>query len=72
MAVVGEENGTYPIVVACSQVAVKTGLMADNLVREVASNLQGSGGGRPDMASGAGKNIDKIDAAFEAVMAKVK
>ena len=72
IALVGEENGTYPIVVACSQKAVKAGLMAGNLVREVANNLQGSGGGRPDMASGAGKNIDKIDAAFEAVMAKVK
>ena len=72
IALVGEENGNYPIVVACSQKAVKSGIMAGNLVREIANNLQGSGGGRPDMASGAGKNIDNIDSAFASVISKVK
>ena len=72
IVLVGEENGGYPIVVASSQDAIKKGLLAGKVVKELATMLLGSGGGRPDLASGAGKDISNIDKAFAAVKDMVK
>ena len=44
---------------------------AGDLVRELASQLGGKGGGRPDMAQGGGSNVAAIPAALEAVPALV-
>ena len=60
IALVGEENGGYPIVVAASKAANDKGLLAGKLVKDIATLLGGSGGGRPDLASGAGKDISKL------------
>ena len=46
--------------------------MAGNVVRQVANVLDGSGGGRPDMASGAGKDASKVDAAINLVKGLIK
>ena len=64
IAFVGEENGTYPIVVSLGKEAIAKGLKAGQLVRNIATLLGGSGGGRDESASGAGKNIEKIDEAL--------
>ena len=72
IVLVGEENGGYPIVVASSQEAIKKGLLAGKVVKEVATILLGSGGGRPDLASGAGKDISNIEKAFASVKEMVK
>ena len=72
IVLVGEENGGYPIVVASSQEAIKKGLLAGKVVKEVATILLGSGGGKPDLASGAGKNISNIEKAFASVKEMVK
>ena len=72
IVLVGEENGGYPIVVAASQDAIKKGLLAGKVVRELATMLLGSGGGRPDIASGAGKDISNIEKAFASVKEMVK
>ena len=72
IVLVGEENGGYPIVVSASKAANEKGLLAGNIVKQVAQTLGGSGGGRPDMASGAGRNIDKIDDAINLVKGMVK
>ena len=58
---VGEENGGYPIVVAASKAANDKGFLAGKLVKDAAILLGGSGGGRPDLASGAGKDITKFE-----------
>ena len=67
-----EENGNLPIVVSASKAAQEKGLLAGNVIRQVAQCLGGSGGGRPDMASGAGKDASKVDAAIELVKGLVK
>ena len=61
IALIGEENGGYPVVVAASKAANDKGFLAGKLVKDIATLLGGSGGGRPDLASGAGKDIAKID-----------
>lgn len=65
ICLVGNSEGSIPIVCYCSETAVKSGKNAGLIVRAVASVLEGSGGGRPELASGAGKNIVKINEAEE-------
>jgi len=57
---IGEENGTYPLVANVSKVALEDGIKAGVIVKEVATLLGGSGGGRPDFASGAGKDLTRF------------
>ena len=64
IALVGEENGNYPIVVVLSKKAIDSGLKAGMIVRNMAKLLGGSGGGKDEMASGAGKNNEKIEEAL--------
>ncbi|MBV9301149.1 MAG: alanine--tRNA ligase [Acidobacteriaceae bacterium] len=45
---------------------------AGKLVREVAAAIGGKGGGRPDMAEGAGKDIKSLPGALESVYQKVE
>ena len=58
---IGEENGNYPLVCAVSQEAIKDGIKAGIIIKEVSNVMLGSGGGRPDLASGAGKDISKLN-----------
>ena len=43
---------------------VKKGLHAGKLIKDIAKIAGGSGGGRPDMATAGGKDVEKIDAAL--------
>ena len=54
---IGEVN--LPIVVSV-QGKAKEKYHAGNLVREIATKMGGSGGGRPDVAFGAGKDASKV------------
>ena len=72
IVLIGEENGGLPIIVSASKAANEKGYIAGNIVRQVAQALGGSGGGRPDMASGAGKDASKVNAAVELVKGIVK
>lgn len=72
IVLIGEENNAFPIVTLASKAAIAKGLLAGNIVRSVAQILGGSGGGRPDMASGAGKDKAKIDEAIASVKSLIK
>ncbi len=64
---IGEKDNQIPILCHVSMAAQKEGIRAGNLVKEVAKVLQGSGGGKPDMASGGGKDKSKIPEALSLV-----
>jgi alanyl-tRNA synthetase len=62
IASVKEEKVSF--VISVSKTAVERGLNAGSLARELASLLQGSGGGRPDFAQGGGKNLAALENAL--------
>lgn len=70
------EKGTVTFACACAADAVKLGVHAGNIVREVAKVAGGSGGGKPDMAMAGGKDVSKVDDALmradEIVRAQLK
>ena len=43
---------------------VKKGYHAGKIIEEVAKLVNGSGGGRPDMAQAGGKSVNKLDSAL--------
>lgn len=52
------------LVAAVSPELVKLGYHAGKLIKEVAAECGGSGGGRPDMAQAGGKDVSKLQAAL--------
>ncbi|MDY4848761.1 MAG: DHHA1 domain-containing protein, partial [Bacilli bacterium] len=46
-------------------------LLAGNIVKLVTKELNGSGGGRNDLASGAGKNKDNIEHALKVALDEI-
>ena len=67
-------DGKLNFAVAGGPDAVKAGAHAGNILREVAAICGGKGGGRPDSAMGAGRDIDKIPDALakaEEILANV-
>ncbi|EHB50463.1 alanyl-tRNA synthetase [Mycolicibacterium rhodesiae JS60] len=63
--------GTVPFVVATNPAAQDTGLSANELIKQIASAVDGRGGGKADLAQGSGKNAAGIDAALGAVRAEI-
>ncbi|MES2964547.1 MAG: alanine--tRNA ligase [Bdellovibrionota bacterium] len=64
VVLVGKGEGRHPIVVAVTQDLLKT-YQAGKLLGEIAQELGGKGGGRPDFATGAGENLAKLPEAFK-------
>jgi alanyl-tRNA synthetase len=60
------EDGKVSLVAGVSQQATKQ-IKAGDLVRIVAEQVGGKGGGRPDMAQGGGSDVDALPAALAAV-----
>ena len=58
---IGDDNNTLPLLVTADKEANNLGYNAGMIMRKVSSFLGGSGGGRPDFASGAGKDKSKIN-----------
>jgi alanyl-tRNA synthetase len=48
------------------------GIRADDLMRTLAGELGGTGGGRPEMAQGAGRDPDRLDAVLEGAAEHVR
>ena len=62
---IGKCSGQVPIVVAFSDLAVKKGLHAGEILKNVAEVLGGKGGGRDNFAQGQGKDSAKIEEAIK-------
>ncbi len=54
-------------IVAVTPDLVKKGYQAGKLVKHISSVAGGGGGGKPDMAQGGGRDIDKLDEAINSV-----
>lgn len=65
-------DGKVMLVCSANKAAVAKGIHCGNLIKAIAPNVGGSGGGRPDSAQAGGKNADGIDAALNAVYAEVE
>lgn len=63
----GVEGGKVNLVAWVSPGRVKEGIHAGQLIKKVASIVDGSGGGRPEMAQAGGKNPGKLDEALQAL-----
>ncbi len=64
-------DGKLMFLATATKSAVEKGVHAGNIIREVTKLAGGSGGGKPDMAQGGGKNASKTDEALAAVEAIV-
>ncbi|MCV7222633.1 alanine--tRNA ligase [Mycolicibacterium elephantis] len=65
------DNDTVPFVVAVNQAAQDLGLRANDLVKTLAGPVNGRGGGKADLAQGAGRGAAGIDAALAALRAEI-
>ena len=68
---IGDDGATLPAVSSVNGAALKS-FKAGDLVRSAATKLGGSGGGRPDFASGAGKDRSKVNEAVEEIKGMLK
>jgi alanyl-tRNA synthetase len=64
-----QDGGGVAFVAAVNDAGRAAGLSAGDLVKQFAPALGARGGGKPDLAQGAGGDAAKLDAAFAAVKA---
>ena len=65
--VIGTVNDGKPVVMAAAtDEAVAAGFNAGAVIKAIAGNIKGGGGGKPTMAQAGGKDASGIDAALEA------
>lgn len=60
------DGGKVNLIVAASPAAVKSGIKAGALIKDIAPLVGGGGGGRPDLAQAGGKKPEGIAAALKA------
>lgn len=68
----GEDDEKVQLAVALSDSLVSKGLNAVNIIRSVASEIQGGGGGQPFLATAGGKNPSGISKALAKAEAMIK
>jgi alanyl-tRNA synthetase len=72
VALIAEGEGdTVPYAVAANPAAQDLGIRANDLVKQLATAVNGRGGGKADLAQGSGKDPAGIDAAIEAVRSQI-
>lgn len=64
VVLVGRSTEKHPITVSVTKDLTKT-LSAGKILSEVATELKGKGGGRPDFAQGSGEDLSGLDRAFK-------
>ena len=52
--------------------ALKDGIKAGDIIKEVSKQVGGSGGGRPEMAQGQGRNLNALHGAFDDIKESLK
>ncbi|MGC4122600.1 MAG: alanine--tRNA ligase [Myxococcales bacterium] len=72
IALGGEKDGKAVLLVAVSKDAVAKGNKAGDIIKEIAKEVGGRGGGKPDLAQAGGPDAAKIPQALERVYALVK
>ena len=65
-------DGKLMFLASATKSAVEKGVHAGNIIREVTKAAGGSGGGKPDMAQGGGKDASKADEALKLAESIVK
>ena len=70
VVIVGNNNGN--IVGASSKNAEGIGVKVNEIIKDSAKILGGGGGGRPNLAQGAGPNTNKIEDALEFALSQIK
>ncbi len=68
---IGDVGGNLPLVCSVSKLLNNKGIRAGDIIKEASRVLGGSGGGRPDFASGGGKEVNQINNAFEIVKKRI-
>ena len=71
IVLIGNDGASLPVVCSVNGSALKTNKAGD-IVRSVANVLGASGGGRPDFASGAGKDASKVEEALKVAKDLIK
>ena len=71
LVLIGDDHATLPVICSVNGSA-QAKYRAGDIVRAVAGALGGSGGGRPDFASGAGKDASKVNESLEAAKGLLK
>ena len=66
LAGIQEDKGSVSFGCYCGPEAVRRGVKAGDVVREVAKICGGKGGGRPDIAMAGGRDLSKVDEAVKA------
>ena len=61
-----ESDGKVSLVVMAAEEAVKRGVHAGNIIKQISAHVGGGGGGRPNMAQAGGKNPAGIENALKA------
>jgi alanyl-tRNA synthetase len=72
IAIGGEKDGKALILVAATKDVVAKGISAGDLVREMAKEVGGKGGGKADMAQAGGPDPSKLPAALDKLYELVK
>ena len=62
-----DTDSKITFVAMASKNAVSAGVHAGKIIKEITAVANGSGGGKPDMAQGGGKDSSKIDEAISLV-----
>jgi alanyl-tRNA synthetase len=68
----GGSEGDIPLVAFVGGLALKDGLRAGDLIKELTKHVAGSGGGRPEMAQGQGRNVAMLEKAFASIKELIK
>lgn len=72
IAFAAQTDGKITFVVMAAKNAVAKGVHSGKIIKEISAIAGGSGGGKPDMAQGGGKDASKIDEALATVTDVVK